>query len=126
MPNPNAEVVKAAIGARDEQTFMSLHAEDVVLHVAGRGRLAGTYVGHAELSEYFAKMTASLDATPREEDHAVMADDDHVVRLYTSRYRRGGEVFASPEIMVFHVRDGTIREVWLNPTDQYAYDAYWA
>src|SRR5206468_3831925 len=48
MAHPNAEVARRATEAlsrRDIEGFLSLHADDVVVHFPGRGPMAGDYRG---------------------------------------------------------------------------------
>jgi ketosteroid isomerase-like protein len=70
---------------------------------------------------------AELTGTLRGEIHDVLASDDHVVVLQTTRGERDGHgSLEDREAIVLHVRDGTIVEVWEHPGDVYAMDAFFS
>ena len=71
--------------------------------------------------------TGRAHGTLRGEIHDVLASDDHVVVLQTTRGERDGHgSLEDREAIVLHVRDGTIVEVWEHPGDVYAMDAFFS
>jgi len=63
-----------------------------------------------------------LDSPPQIETHDVLANDEHAVILNNTRATRGGKTLEQQQVVVFHVRDGKIDEVWLQFSDQQAMD----
>ena len=114
--------VSEAFATGDMATFMELHTDDVVFHVPGRSRFAGEHRGKEAFGQVLQEQIGTLDAPPQTETHDVLASDDHVVALLTIRGSRGGEQLELRQVIVCHVRDGKISEVWGLPEDQYAAD----
>ena len=46
--------------------------------------------------------------------------------LYTARGEREGKQLNDNEVLVYHVRDGKVSEVWGYGTDPYAFDRFWS
>ena len=55
-----------------------------------------------------------------------MADDQHTVGLHLATGERGGRTLEDREILVFHIRDGKVVEVWQYIENQYAYDEFFS
>jgi ketosteroid isomerase-like protein len=125
MAHPNEEVARTAteaIAKRDIEGFLSLHADDVVLHFPGRGPMAGDYRGKDGLAQLFQRQLQILDAPPEVENHDILANDDHAVVLNKVRGTRGGKTLDQQQVVVMHIKDGKIAEVWLQFSDQQGMD----
>ncbi len=121
-----ARQASEALARGDTQAFLDFHSDDVVVHLPGRNRWSGEYRGKERFVELLEGQSAMLDEQPDFELHATMGSGEHAVALGTTTYRRGGRTYASSDVVVGHVRDGKITEVWVHPADQYAEDEFWA
>ena len=128
MPHPNEALVRRAYQAQadgDIEGYLRLVSEDFVLHIPGKSRIAGDYVGRDELRRHFREIADLSGGTFRTTVHGVLANNDHVVGLLEASATRGDHVVLLPRVHTWHVRDGKLVELWVHPTDQYAFDAYW-
>ena len=64
--------------------------------------------------------------TFRVELHNVVANDQHVVALYTARGERQGRQLEDNAAQTHHIQDGKIAEVWTQFTDLYSVDEFWS
>ena len=125
MAHPNEEIARTAteaIAKRDMETFLGLHADDTVIHFPGRGPMAGDYRGKEGVGQMFQRQMEILDRPPEIENHDILASDDHAVVLNKVRSSRGGQTMDQDQIVIMHVKDGKIAEVWLHFSDQQALD----
>ena len=125
MAHPNEELAQKAtdaISKGDMETFLGLHTDDTVTHFPGRSPLAGEHRGKDGLAQMFQKQMAMLDGPPEIENHDILANDDHFVVLNNVKGTRGGKTLEQHQVVVGHVRDGKIDEVWLQFSDQQAMD----
>jgi uncharacterized protein len=125
MAHPNEEVARSATEALskgDIEGFLALHTDDVVVHFPGRGPMAGDYRGKDGLGQMFQKQMQMLDAPPEVENHDILANDDHAVILNNTKGTRHGKTLELQQVVVLHIRDGKISEVWLQFSDQQAMD----
>jgi len=123
--HPNEEIARRAteaISKRDIEGFLGHHADDVVLHFPGRGPMAGDYRGKDGVAQMFQRQMQILDAPPEIENHDILASDDHAVVLNKVRGTRGGQTLEQQQIVVMHIKDGKIAEVWLQFSDQQGMD----
>jgi ketosteroid isomerase-like protein len=127
MAHRNEEVARSAteaIAKRDIEGFLGHHADDVVLHFPGRGPMAGDYRGKDGLAQLFQRQMEILDAPPEVENHDVLANDDHAVVLNRVKGTRGGKTLDQQQVVVMHIKDGKIAEVWLQFSDQQTMDEF--
>ncbi|HEX9122820.1 MAG TPA: nuclear transport factor 2 family protein, partial [Actinomycetota bacterium] len=89
-----------------------------------QGPMAGDYRGKGELAQLFQRQLEVLDARPESEIHDVLASDDHAVVLNNTRATRGGTTLEQGQIVVMHLRDGKITEVWLHFSKQQEMDEF--
>ena len=125
MAHPNEEIARSATEAlskRDIETFLSLHTDDVVLHFPGRSPMAGDHRGKGEMAQLFQRQMEILDSPPEIENHDILANDDHTVVLNKTRASRGGQILEQNQVVVIHIKNGKIAEVWLHFSDQQAMD----
>jgi uncharacterized protein len=127
--HPHAELMRKAaelLNAGDVSGFLALHTEDVVMHIPGRGPLAGAYRGRDGIADQMEKEMQLLDGPPKVQPHDDLASDDHAVSLVTQTLRRGGRTLDVRTTVIAHVKDDLFSEVWLQPEDQAAYDEFFA
>jgi uncharacterized protein len=128
MEHPNAALLRrvyAAQAAADLEAYLASLSEDFVLHIPGRSRIAGAYRGKDEVRRHFREIAELSGGSFRTDVHDILASDDHAVGLVNASAERDGIVVDLPRIHVWHLRGGELTELWLHPTDQDAFDAYW-
>ena len=112
------------MNAGNVPAFLELHTEDVVMHIPGRGAMAGDYEGRDGIAASFEREMGLLDAPPTFQPHDVLASDDHAVSLGTQTLQRGGRTLDVQMTVVAHIKEGRFSEVWVIPQDQAAYDEF--
>jgi uncharacterized protein len=125
--HPNEEIARSATEAlskRDIDTFLSLHAEDIVIHFPGRGPMAGDYKGKDGVGRMFQQQMQILDAPPEIENHDILANDDHAVILNRVKATRGGQILEQNQVVVMHFKGGKIAESWLHFSNQQDMDEF--
>ena len=125
MAHANAEVLRQADEAMsrgDIEAFLSYYTDDVVVHVAGSNRLAGTYKGLDQFQELFGRFMEAVGDYSFE-NHAYLADEEHGIILQRGKATKDGRTHEFDEVFVFHFRDGKISEMWYLPVDQARMDA---
>jgi uncharacterized protein len=128
MVHPHEHLVQQAYAAQSEgdlDAYIELLSESFVLHIPGRSRIAGDYHGKDEVRRHFREMVELSEGTFRTDVHDVLVSDDHAVGLVNARGERDGRSVDLPRVHVWHASDGALRELWLHPADQFAFDAYW-
>jgi ketosteroid isomerase-like protein len=120
--HPDGELIQKgfeAFAKGDMDTVGALFDDDIRWHSPGTSALSGDYRGKAEVFGFFAKLQELTEGTFRQEIHAVLADDDHVVVL-TEGTQDKPRPFTGQAVFVWHVRDGKAVECWGIQTDQAA------
>ena len=113
-----------AMARGDMETFFGGYTDDVVVHIGGDNKLAGTYRGLDQLQAAFGSfMQASGNYTF--ENYAYFADGERGVILQRGTMQRNSQTFATDEAFVYTFRDGKIAEFWYLPLDQAGVDAWW-
>jgi ketosteroid isomerase-like protein len=128
MAHPNEDVVRetfAAFGRGDVDAAQKHWAEDIRFHVPGRNPRAGDYEGIEQVRQFYAGLAEDVTGgTVSSELHDVLANDEHAVVLMTIRRERAGKQWDDNTVVVYHIRNGKITEVWSHATDQYAVDEF--
>ncbi|MHA6780605.1 nuclear transport factor 2 family protein [Pseudonocardia saturnea] len=112
-----------AIAAGDAAAFADVAADDLVVHVPGRSRLAGDLHGRGVFGARVRELTGG---TLTIEAHDVLGSDAHAVGIYTMRVECADRRLEWRHVNVYHIRDGKIVEVWQNPFEQDAFDDFFA
>jgi uncharacterized protein len=99
---------------------------NVVWHVQGRGRLSGDKRGRDATFGYFQQLGELTGGTFRAEVHDVIASSDHVAGAHTSTGTRNGRHLDLHNVLLFHVQNGKLVEVWEHSSDTQAFDEFWA
>ena len=126
MSNVFARYAQAWLDA-DWEAAVALWSDDVVHHVPGRHRFAGTFRGKQaylnHLDEAFAQLAGSVEIISV---HDVLISDDHAVALVHERAVRGERSLDFQRVVVYHAADDLITETWSYDFDPYALDEFWA
>ena len=128
MSHPNADLVRKgfeAFATGDMAMLDQLMADDATWHTPGRNPLAGDFRGKEAIFGNFAQLRQQTDSF-EQDVHAILADDEHTVALVNVTVTRGGKTVTGQQALVFHIVDGKATEVWVAPTDQYAFDELFA
>jgi uncharacterized protein len=129
MAHPNEELLQRSFDAfskGDMEAFAALLADDVVFHFPGRGSLAGDHRGKDRVLANLKKQAELSGGTFRVELHDILANDEHGVALAVARAERGDRTWEDNAVLVFHIQDAKVSEVWLHPGDQYAGDEFFS
>ena len=111
----------------DWEAAVALWSDDVVHHVPGHHRFAGTFRGKQAFLDHL--QAAFEEAGGRVEVvgvHDFVSNDDHAVVLVTERAVRGDRSLEFNRVIVYHAGDGLITETWSYDFDPYALDEFWA
>jgi uncharacterized protein len=112
--HPNVTLVREAFAAfeRGDMARMDqLLTDDVVWHVGGNSKWAGTYEGKAKVLEYFGRQAQATETAA--EIHDILGNDEHVVVLGTAKATaQDGSSAEWKYTQIFHIRDGKATEVW--------------
>ena len=130
MAHPNEDLVRAgyaAFGRGDVEALQTtFFAEDIRWHFPGRSQFGGDFQGLEEVMGWLGRSFEASGGTLTIELHDVLASDDHVVALATTRAQRAGKSLEDNTVQIFHIRDGKAAEVWSNASDLYAVDDFWS
>jgi ketosteroid isomerase-like protein len=127
--HPNEDLLRKgfeAFGRGDIETIRALLSPEAAWHVAGRSKLAGTFVGVDAILAHFGRVFQMTGGTLRQELHDVVAGDGHAVALVHEHAQRGPETLEINEVLVAHFQGGVVTEAWVIPQDQYAFDAFFS
>lgn len=130
MTHPNIELMRRyseTLAAGRAVDVLPFYADDLVLHVPGRSRHAGTYTGKDAVLAYYTKVFQ--DTEGRLENLGIddiLASDTHAVSLVRWRLHRGERTHDVDRVVLYRIEDGKIAEIWVRDWDQYGYDAFFA
>jgi uncharacterized protein len=129
MAHPNEELVRRgydAFARGDMDTLRELFDREIVWHFPGRSPLAGDHRGPDAVLGFFGRTTELTAGTFRAELHDAVADDRHAVGMQLATGEREGRRLEDREVLVFHVGDGKVVEVWQYLEDQYTYAEFFS
>ena len=124
----NYETMETFLGhvaAKDWVAARSFFADDMVAHVGGDNPTSGTYEGAEAFMSYLGKTTAMLDSIEIV-PHDLLASDDHAVALSTITSTRGDRTLSSNRVVVYHLDEDKITELWIIAPDQKALDEFFS
>jgi len=114
--HPNVQLVRDGFDAvdRGDIAWLAEHlSDDVVWHVGGNSKWAGSYRGTAEVLAFFARQGEAMGSGPAAKIHDVLGNDDHVVVLGdATATAKDGSSAAWKYVNIFHVKGGKVSEVW--------------
>lgn len=129
MAHPNEDLIRSgydAFNRRDVTMVMNLLADDIVFHIPGRSQQSGDFSGKNGAGAYFSRVGELSGGTHRLEIHNVLANDEHTVALLRAIAERDDKTFDMNVVHVWHVSEGRAKELWILPSDQYAFDEFWS
>jgi uncharacterized protein len=128
--HPNEELTREAIAAFQRGDLDALQntyfADDIRYHVSGRSPVSGTYEGAAQVIGLFVRLFELTGGTLTIDLHDAVGNDEHAVALLTVRAEREGKRLDDNQVLITHMRDGKATETWIQASDQYAADEFWA
>ena len=111
--------------ARDEDAMRPMLANSV-WHVPGENSLAGTYSGPDDVLRLFDRALELSGGTLKYEIHGVVGEGVHAVGLdRVTGTRDDGRTIDMNRVVIAHIADEALGEVWVNPEDGYAFDEFW-
>lgn len=114
--SPDVHLVREGLEAlqKGDAAWLDEHlSDDVVWHVGGNSKWAGTYRGKRDVLEYQARQAKAMSAPPTVDVHDILGTDDHVVVIGSASATAGdGSSAAWKFVNVFHIDDGKATEVW--------------
>jgi ketosteroid isomerase-like protein len=127
MAHPNEEALRRAdeaLARGDVQAMMDLFADDAVIHVGGRSKLAGDYKGKDQLLEMYGRFIQSLGNIEEMSTHDILANDTHGIQLQSVTAERDGQRITIKSFGAMHFADGKVTEAWFLDEDPYAADPW--
>jgi uncharacterized protein len=115
-----------AFAAGDVPALSEAFAEDAVWRVAGSSPMSRVYDGRDEIFHLFRETRRRTDGTYRTELRWSLADGDHAVAVYRATGRRLGRELDIDQVLLIELRDGRWQQILALPTDQAAFEAFWA
>ncbi len=100
--------------------FTAEFAEDAVWHGGGQ-----TIEGREAIGALVGQLIDASGGTLKIDLHDILASDDHVVVLQTTRAQWEGRRLEDNVVYVFHIADGKIAEAWFNG-DPRVQDEFWS
>jgi ketosteroid isomerase-like protein len=111
----NIQTVKdffAAIGGGDRGALLALVAEDIEWIIPGKEwPLAGTYRGHAGLTELLATASKSVETSTEPREFVAQGDRVLVIGFARGRIKATNEPFEDDWIFAITVRDGKLTNI---------------
>ena len=115
----------AAFQRGDMDAVVAHWGPSIRWHLSGRGRFAGTYEGPAAVLAYFGQAMEISGGTLRPTLLSSASSDDGVALVLGTTAERGDRRLDVREVLLFHVRDGAVAEVYQIAFDQYTWDEFW-
>jgi uncharacterized protein len=114
--HPNATLARQGFEAfeKGDMSWMDQHmADDLIWHVGGNSKWAGSYEGKANVLEMFGRQAQAMGQQPKVDIHDVLATDDHVVTIGTAvAIGPDGSTVEWKYAQIFHIKDGKVTEAW--------------
>ena len=114
--HPNAAPVRAFLNAwfdGDFDTWATLAADDIVIHMRGKPALDGSYRGRAGVTRFFEKFAAHDFESLEMEAEDIVADDRYAMIIMRTSYQRGDDHLVLRNACAYRIDDdGRIAEAW--------------
>jgi ketosteroid isomerase-like protein len=111
----NVETVKdffAAIGRGDREALLALAADGIEWIIPGQGwPLAGTYHGHAGLTDLLETASRSLETSTEPREYIAQGDRVVVVGIATGRVKATNTAFVDDWVFAITVRGGKLTSI---------------
>jgi ketosteroid isomerase-like protein len=116
-----------AWGRGEPETAFGFYADDVVMHLPGRGGLAGVHEGKSAVIAAIRALLARTDgATATVEVIDRLVSDARVALVLREVVVRGDRTLDLRRVNVYRVRDGLICDIRIFEADQYEVDEFFA
>jgi ketosteroid isomerase-like protein len=128
MAHPNEELLRrvdAEMSKGNPQAMFDLFADDAIVHVGGRSKMAGDYKGKGEIQQSFGLFMQSLGDNPALESHDIVANDTHGIVMQTAKGARGGKSIEIKGLGIMHFSGGRVTEAWFLDEVPYTSDPWY-
>ncbi len=116
-----------AFAQRDVDVVAALLADDVVWTVPGEMPVAGVHRGRRPVVRFLGQTSRLTEGTYRSELRYALGGEGRAVAVYRATGRRpDGRALDLDQILLCRIEDGRLVEVRAVPTDQAAFEAFWA
>ena len=126
---PNADVLQRLVDAfisGDQAGLDAVFTNGAVWHEPGRAPISGDHKGKAAIFEFFGRVGELSGGTFRPDLHDICASEAHGVMLYHGTAKREGRELRTPQVLVAHIENGKIAEVWNTIAgDEAAWNDFW-
>ena len=126
---PNADVLQRladAFLAGDGPALDALFTDGAIWHEPGSAPISGDHNGKAAIFEFFGRLGELSGGSFRPDIHDICASDAHGVVLYHSTGKRNGRELRTPQVLIAHIDNGKIAEVWNTIAgDEPAWNDFW-
>ena len=117
----------AAARRGDWSTAFSFFAEDIVIHIPGRFRFAGTHRGRDAAKRYIeSALAVAHEGRVEVELVDMLASRDRVALIVDERFHRNEGIVEIRRANVYRIRGEEIAEIWIFEANQYEVDALFA
>jgi ketosteroid isomerase-like protein len=115
--------IEAALSTGDVEEVLRFCHEDIVVHVPGRNPMSGEYRGKKQVAALAGVVMQLKDQGVWFKAETVAVSDQRTVHVHALHLNEGeGEVRS---LVVCHIQEGKITEVWVYPEDQHQADDVW-
>ena len=119
------ESYAAAWGRGDPEGAFEFYADDVVMHLPGRGSLAGTHRGRTAVITAIRGLLDRTDGLPVEvEVLDRLTSADRVALVLRESTSRGADHLELSRVNIYRVRDDRIVEIEIFEANQYEVDEF--
>ena len=128
MAHPNEQMLRdayAAFSRGDLDAYLKNCTHDIVFHVPGRSRMAGSYSRAQFVSPMISTVIELSRGTFRETVLDVVANDHRGVVVLLHEFDRGQGPVSYRTAHIYVIRDGKLAEFKEYPEDLYEFDAAW-
>jgi ketosteroid isomerase-like protein len=116
-----------AFAAGDVPAVLETFAEDISWHIPGRSPVAGVYVGHDRVLDFFGRLGELSNGTFSLGLHAFLDDGaGRVAVLTTERAERNGTHAEFDAVHYWSVENGKATRFQAYMADEYGVDAFWS
>ena len=109
----------------DQEAGMAFYADDVVVHMAGSGPLAGTYHGRESFTrDWIGRVADYTDSWDVEGNDLLIAGEDGVLLMVRETWTRGDRGVTTERLGSYKFADGKIVECYFNDMNQAEVEAF--
>ena len=129
MRNSNAAIIRKGyedFAKGDIPAVFAAFDAAITWHVPGHSPLSGDFTGHEQIGAFFRRTLELSEGGFSIDVHNVLADGDVVVVLTTVNARRNGQSASFPEVHVWRLRNGKVKEFREYQGDEQREDRFWS